>query len=758
MRLVTWSIVSVLPLLLGGYAHFNNWKTQLTHSAAQVETAPLPPAVCNSQNFILTERKANVPGYIPHFVPSANKMFEDSPYEKATPELSTNINVNASNVLIVDPPGSGGPNSFNNWNQMLSNNKDVYLLKPGDYTSLGVFKPNMSGTYYKRKVLRAYYPAGKCTIEGYGTLAPLDDIHPYQLKETSCEVVIEGFFLNSRSYWTIGNLTVRGSHDYEYSTYKCDPTAYYFISGGPGSVMFQANYNVIHKCLFEESIKGGYLRMFNCNYNTIQKSVFNDKFTERGQDFGGIVLEAGIGKVSRCNAIVSNEFINIDGIGLNFQHPCEKPGNDPFLSTGTVDGTVIANNDIYMKGEYHPCQINGKWLEECACSEDGLDIKNGSSCPSEPVMIVGNRIWGYRGTDQCCGGTGGSGPGILIHKNAQNVVVKDNIIFNCASGITIESGNVYDNCNQPNNKGVVENIVVTNNFITEMAEELVDKNSEISGVALISRAHKVSVYYNTFRDVDRFLNLREDLGEDEPISNHFQCNTFLRGAKSCHFYPFLASCPPNPADTDSRSGLNAWYDFPGLQYIYQVNLPLSTNTYSPALSASNLSCYTVYLKRWTGAEEKTFSFAVPTKYGSYVNGPTVNTLSNCDCKSKLLYPDGWDIEKWVDIPLPTETCANSCTNFGGSGAGVGDSAAEGHVLQAVAYPNPNNGRFLLQLDGLPAGEPVVIRIFNVEGEFLGRVDAGEAPELDLSDYPNGMYLLVVEADGQTARTRVVLQR
>jgi hypothetical protein len=752
MRQATWSMVGLsFAVVLGFFATFNAYQTgDYPYSKGQqqkLQEMEVAQEVCPTQNSILTERKGNIPGYIPPFVPTSQAPFNEQ-FEVETPQLNKPmIQPGASNVLFVSPPSEGGPQS---WEEMLSPNKDIYLLMPGDYRSLGVFTPLISGTASQPKVLRSYYPPGKCTIPGYGPVNHLDNIHPYQLKDSGCEVVLEGFDLKSNQCWTIGYVTFRGNNVTLQESYKCNPWSYYTIQGGNGNVIYQGRNHVIHSCLFEKVVKGGYLRIVDSENNVVQNSVFNGKFTERGQDFGGVKLDASEGNACRNNQILSNEFINIDGVAMDFQHPCEVGwGGTPY--NGILNGTFIANNDIYLDQDYQPCYVNNKLVEQCACAEDGMDIKNGSNDPEEPVVIQANRIFNYRVADQCCGGTGGTGPGILIHQNAKNIVVKDNIIFNTTAGVKVEYGNKYKGCYLSNNQTLVTNIVITNNFIANLHQESFDTQAEISGVGIYNRAEKMSAYYNTILNAPRLLNLRKSLGGGQELSHHIQCNTFLQATEECHFFPFPPGCPPNQGDPDSKSGLNAWFEFPSEENIYVCNLPEWTNEYGELIEDSKLGCYTIFVKRWTNPEAVTFDYAVPTiNQAGVVSGPKITPFSKCDCYEGLCYPEGWNPSELPVVP-DSEKSIQLITRYEPA-----ETSAPLLPEDVRIYPNPFHNRFQVQI---PLGENGQLLVFDSRGLELTQhpIREDSAVEVDLSGQPAGIYFLKILLEDRVLTRPIIKQ-
>ena len=99
---------------------------------------------------------------------------------------------------------------------------------------------------------------------------------------------------------------------------------------------------------------------------------------------------------------------------------------------------------------------------EFSCAENGIDIKVGGKSNDEKdiVRILGNRIWGFRKNLPECGGTGSWGDGIVVHVIADNILLKNNILFNLPSGISISPGK-----NEGSNKSGKIYVAIINNLV-----------------------------------------------------------------------------------------------------------------------------------------------------------------------------------------------------------------------------------------------------------------------------------------------------
>jgi len=87
------------------------------------------------------------------------------------------------------------------------------------------------------------------------------------------------------------------------------------------------------------------------------------------------------------------------------------------------------------------------------------------------------------------------------------------------------------------------------------------------------------------------------------------------------------------------------------------------------------------------------------------------------------------------------------------------------IMSLNAFPNPTNGQVQIQIPTKGNKNYGILKIFSLSGELL--VDnflIGEAVNqeqrvlLDISDYPNGIYLIQVLADGQIWQSKVILRK
>lgn len=519
----------------------------------------------------LEDRGQKTPGFVPEYtwerVPGhPEAFFPKSRYERPMDMLAIdpkNPPHERSDVRIIYPD-----RGCSSWEECGLNDPSIryFLITPGDYVDWGTLEFTASGTEKERRILRYYNPTTK---------DPYHPEHPVKLAEKpELEVVVENLRLIGTSYWVFHGLTFRGRASNKKG----------FTGGLVNQIGFDANHNIINFCLFEKFLGAGAMRIFQSHYNTVQNSVVRDKGADIGVDIGGIGISAFWQQEARGNRIVNNEIYNVtDAIGLIYN--VNKNGENERAQMGAVPGTIIENNDFYIEKSMYSYKDGEEW----SCAEDGLDFKTGtkSTKAEDRVLILNNRIWGHRPTDQSCGGSGSSGSGIVIHRDASNMLIRGNIIFDVAQGVSIYGKN------KKYPEEAVENIALVNNLLYDM-RDVVDGNFN-SGLAM-KLTSSVDVYYNTV------VNARQLLYVHERNSTHrFQCNTFVNIEEAQRY----------ENNRQSWSSMNAWINYPDPERIYAHQG--KNNTVLATLPKNNFTDFTFYRRRWTGPEKVVLPQAILSK-------------------------------------------------------------------------------------------------------------------------------------------------
>ena len=480
------------------------------------------------------------------------------------------------------------PEAYSNWEEAGINDENIkqFLLTPGDYTDWGAIQPKRSGKPSAPVILRYYDPQSN---------QPYFPEHPVKLKETNKEVIIEGFRFDNINYWTLHGISIRGKSFNKRG-----------VTGGIRNRLHTCTHIVIDYCLFENGGGGGLL-MVTSSYNHIQNNVFRQTNQNLNGDGGAVGIAAARDKVSRDNCMVNNEVINFnDGMGLRMDgHQQNKP-NDMI---GDCPGTVYENNDIYITKELYTTTNEGTF----ACAENAFDFKNGtkSLLPADRIKIIGNRLWGFRPSDLSCGPSGSIGPAITLHRNASNIIIKDNIIFDVPIVLNI----LGHDKKFPDES--MENIAFVNNLCFDIKKT---SPSFYGGAALVIGTG-IDAYYNTIVDSRYAIYLR-----NKKVVNRFQCNTFVNIEMAENF---------PEQDKLSWSDLNAWYKVPDKKLLYSPNG--QRNTIGKTAKEAELDDFVFYIKRWTDPEKKIAPNAIPS---ATKKGPKVPVASDCHCA------EGGDGGRW----------------------------------------------------------------------------------------------------------------
>jgi hypothetical protein len=133
------------------------------------------------------------------------------------------------------------------------------------------------------------------------------------------------------------------------------------------------------------------------------------------------------------------------------------------------------------------------------------------------------------------------------------------------------------------------------------------------------------------------------------------------------------------------------------------------------------------------------------------------------------YIDGEAYENLSDIPgvlwkdgLPGGVITVEITNLGDSCASLSEGVVwnpsvginENNEIVLSIYPNPSNG--LITIEGLDSHNMSSVLLYNTQGKVLKTIQVEtEIYKLDITDLPNGMYLLRVQDNEGNTSTHTV---
>jgi hypothetical protein len=243
----------------------------------------------------------------------------------------------------------------------------------------------------------------------------------------------------------------------------------------------------------------------NC---TIQNSLFADASKDVSADIGAVLIE-GFGPKTdpysfpgANNVICDCEFRNLtDAIGWTYN-----PDRIDIPSSVFDNNEVYVTEDYYTSNPYDPAT-------NLACAEDGADIKCGSFSHRTPCIVTNNFFHGFRPTDQTCGGTGSSGQGIVIHRNAQNIVVQNNVIYNSSAGVAIKGNEKYEG--EKVSRIKILNNIVTNTKFIPLNPSTADRNPTGRAFSLGTGPSRLRVARNYFSDGEIYTTRKAFLSTEE---------------------------------------------------------------------------------------------------------------------------------------------------------------------------------------------------------------------------------------------------
>lgn len=289
--------------------------------------------------------------------------------------------------------------------------------------------------------------------------------------------------------WVIMGITFSGNRANYYSSDYSHPTVFNcpadtYTGGTDNSITSSGN--IISHCLLENTIKPHFMRIRgSASHNIIINNTIRNRHDMSHRDVMGITLSASYGEVAENNVIMNNDIYNIgDAIQMIYDPACRDTTNNgiPCISgcidnnygdgngfpndcfcdptdlgqKGTVPGTFIHNNrmfnqKIYTELDRQPRQnldtisgynTPGEYFEknvEKMHGEGAIDIKVGG-LPDNKAIISGNHIYGWRhGRADNNEREGGNGHAVITHVKAQDVVIINNKISDCANGIHINA-------------------------------------------------------------------------------------------------------------------------------------------------------------------------------------------------------------------------------------------------------------------------------------------------------------------------------
>ncbi len=353
--------------------------------------------------------------------------------------------------------------SYQDWSQIQFGQSGIrsYYIEPDDYRAWGVLR--LSGIKEGEIRILARTKDGSAIIPNY----------ELGVRDSVGGVIIEAVDISNCTDVVLQGVTISGmSHR----------TAEGEVWGAPNFIRnYSKDITLVH-CLLERVYHRNVLSIQFSDRCRIYSCVIRDARRIPGADNVGIAI-SGQREDAIFNEVHSCEIYDCtDGIQLVY--------SPRYGMRGDLSGTRIYNNDIYVTDRY---QVRGKF-GRMSCAENAIDVKIGAytKAAKNVVRIENNRIWGFFNNDRTCGGSGGWGSGIVLHQKANNIVVRNNIIFDCSNGINTSLGSVEE-----------PNILVENNIIWRIKRNSIyDKEAYgISGLGLRMRGNVIVDSDHGYEDV-----------------------------------------------------------------------------------------------------------------------------------------------------------------------------------------------------------------------------------------------------------------
>jgi hypothetical protein len=352
-----------------------------------------------------------------------------------------------------------------------------FRIEPDDYRDWGILDIRKGGSE-------------AVSLEIVGNVE--GNMHPVRLNERK-QVIIEGLSIrgtyshqpghSSRKivdveYVTVSGLTISGIYAIlNTNEHKKSPD--FGKRGGQSNRLTFVNNILVERCIFENTVSKNAIKIHGKNVK-IKECVIRNCYRVPGGDNIGISIKSNKSYQSTNIEISNNEIYNCtDGIQIvNINDPSQD---------NTTPNVSILNNDIYINEEYK-LQKNGKEVASC---ENGIDLKTGGTL-SQPVLIKGNFLRGFRETDSETGGSGGSGAAINLTINANFIEISDNIITDAPIGIVSASKNPAIT------KGKFSQNTIKNNLIYNLYSSGDNDGIAIRGDVGLSAINNTIVNVKTF--------------------------------------------------------------------------------------------------------------------------------------------------------------------------------------------------------------------------------------------------------------------
>jgi hypothetical protein len=418
----------------------------------------------------------------------------------ATAELNS-IDETAASTLVISPDRCGDlqfvapdPGFFR---RCIDEHDAItdFLVTPGDYSAWGPLAIVAKNGQPQRKRVIRYFGPSRGSHPAVRAMRGFDN-----------QAIIESIHAENAHHWIIHGLTVTRAEEIQ-DLVQVFPSA---LAHDLGSSRI-----ILDELLVEGTPGLHAIQIRNSSDNCVQNCVIRNATLSR-LDRVGVYIKTSIPNdppaplvvTATGNVIANNEIVN-HGDAIQLGH------TKSLALIGRVDGTIIEENDLYVTPEYIDLLAGG----DQGCIENAIDIKVGAHDAASPVRIRNNRIWGYRAIphDDC----GGGGEAIVVHCEAKNVRIEQNVIFGLPLGIRTEKWFETSDVNpgecSVDNMNPTRGVLVEGNVFYDIHAFPEQTDADLNGVVLRIGTPAEHVRRNFFAHCETLLRQSQgmQLGELE---------------------------------------------------------------------------------------------------------------------------------------------------------------------------------------------------------------------------------------------------
>lgn len=306
---------------------------------------------------------------------------------------------------------------ISDWSALNEAKFRIFCVQPGDYSAAGDLVVKSSGSSDAKRYLIHRSATDKQAIQ------------PWRQTQDQ-RAIIQSLAFDKAHHWVVEGLTITDPDD---------------ASDKRLLDVKQSHNNIFNRLLIEYNDSHLYRVTQGSANNTLQNSVLRHTKIENRKEHACVYIAVDEQHGDTVNPhIVGNEIYDCAGDAIQTNSNAKK---NPQYG---IRGMIIENNDMYITpAMYVDCQTGERTpTGRCACAENAIDIKIayvGDSLDKAGLsQIIGNRMWGYRATNNLPAKQGGLcektnnkyAPAIDLHfTGADFIHIAGNIISDSENGI-----------------------------------------------------------------------------------------------------------------------------------------------------------------------------------------------------------------------------------------------------------------------------------------------------------------------------------